>query len=69
MGRTLDFVAQHDAKILKGDPAFSVRCGQKLVDAEPELAGPRPRGKQRRRRYCRGKPGVATSRTTRPEVL
>src|SRR5258707_1357600 len=50
MGRKLDFVAQRDCKILKGNRAFSVGSCQKLVGPEPELAGPLARHKQRRRR-------------------
>ena len=50
MGRTLDFVGQGDREILKGDPAFSVRGGQKLVGSEPELGRPLARDEQGRGR-------------------
>jgi len=53
MGRTLDFVAEGDRKILKGNPAFAVRAGQKLVGPEAELAGPLAGGEQRRGRQKR----------------
>jgi hypothetical protein len=39
MGRALDFVGQGEREILEGNPAFSIRRGQKLVGPEPKLAG------------------------------
>jgi hypothetical protein len=67
-GRTLDFVGRRNGKILKGDRAFSVGSRQKLVGAEPELAGPHPGGEQRRGRdegpvqvFLPGEPEVLTA--------
>ena len=40
MGRMLDFVSECNCEILKGNPAFPVCGGQKLVGPEPELARP-----------------------------
>src|SRR5262249_53008476 len=50
VGRPLDLVGECNCEILKGNPAFSVCGGQKLVGPEPELAGPLPGDEQRRRR-------------------
>src|SRR5215469_10577953 len=48
--RALDLIGECNCEILEGNPAFAAGIGQKLVGAEPELAGPLTLDEQGRRR-------------------